>query len=33
MTEHARKHLTMKTKSGNIVPINDATFNQFNLKN
>ena len=33
MTEHAREHLTMKTKSGNIVPINDATFNQFNLKN
>lgn len=32
MTEHARKHLTMKTKSGYIVPINNATFMKYNMK-
>lgn len=32
-TEHARKYLKMKTSKGEIVPINDATFEKFNKTN
>lgn len=32
-TEHARKHLKMKNSKGELVPINDATFEKFNKAN